>query len=331
MRGFLLLFLKHMEQFALVGYHPEFQFYIDHLQKNARLTAFVELNGDLNPEWIDRSTHNVYNSLDTLLLNEKHAELVFVCSAVGLHAEHIIKSLQAGKDVICISPLCLTSAAAWQIIETQKFCRRKLFIIKPARYADALQQLKEKIDSGSLGKIDGFFLQCMNSFINDPYSENADKFPGGGLLYSDFSGGMDALTWLFGNVMEVEGTATVTSPETGTESSGDVKITTSRNYNGSIKWGFGSDMILVMVWAEKQEVKLKGKTIYNLLNEEDRLNQHYNISLNGNGKKVNKQLLEAIDNFIENKNPETSNVMDELPLITSLEKVYSSLISKNFP
>lgn len=332
MRGFLLLFLMHMEQFALVGYHPEFQFYIDHLQKNARLTAFVELNEDLNPEWLDRSTHNVYSSIDTFLLNEINAELVLVCSPVGLHAEHIIKSLQAGKDVICSSPLCLTSAAAWQIIETQKFCRRKLYIIKPARFVPELEKLKEKINSGGLGKIDSFFIQCMNSFLNDPFSQNAEKYPGGGLLYSDFATSMDALTWLFGNVEDTKGTATVLNPATGAEGSGEAFITTSEKFKGSIKWGFGSDMVLVMIWAEKEIINLKGKTIRDLANEEDRQNQHYKISLNGNGNKIhfNKEL-EAIDIFLSSNNSSETNVFEELPLIASIEKIYPTLTIKDHP
>ena len=73
---------------------------------------------------------NAYSSIDDLLAAEKDIDIISICTPNGFHAEHSIKSLQAGKHVLCEKPLCITSAAAWQIIETEKFSQEKTVCCK---------------------------------------------------------------------------------------------------------------------------------------------------------------------------------------------------------
>ena len=62
------------------------------------------------------------------MVSEMNGEELQVNSAPGLHAGSIIPALQQGKNVLVQSPLCLTSAAAWQIAETAKFTRKEVAI-----------------------------------------------------------------------------------------------------------------------------------------------------------------------------------------------------------
>ena len=61
--------------------------------------------------------------------------------------------------------MCITGAAAWQMIETEKFSRKKLFIVKSARFNPLIKGLKKVIEEGKLGKIYSFSLQL---FWNRP-------------------------------------------------------------------------------------------------------------------------------------------------------------------
>src|SRR5205823_14892938 len=63
------------------------------------------------------------------LLAASDAPAVWLHTRTGLHAEYAIKALQAGRDVVCNAPLCITSSAAWQILETARYTGRNLWVI----------------------------------------------------------------------------------------------------------------------------------------------------------------------------------------------------------
>ena len=46
--------------------------------------------------------------------------------------------------------MCITGVAAWQMINTEKFSRKKMFVVKSARFNSLLKHLKDLIDQGSL-------------------------------------------------------------------------------------------------------------------------------------------------------------------------------------
>ncbi|HET7898778.1 MAG TPA: Gfo/Idh/MocA family oxidoreductase, partial [Flavisolibacter sp.] len=149
----------------------------------------------------------VYTSLDELLREEKEVDIVAVCTPNGLHAEHSIKSLQWRKHVLCEKPLCITSAAAWQMVETAHLCRRKLFVVKQNRYNEPVQIVKKLLDENRLGKIYSFQVNC---FWNRPQEYYHDSWKGsqfldGGTLYTQFSHFIDLLYWFLGDVETVKG------------------------------------------------------------------------------------------------------------------------------
>lgn len=195
-----------MIKFALVGCG---RIATRHAENMARVGSVVAVC-DVVKEKADSfaATYNAtaYYSIDDLLVHEHEAAVVSICTPNGLHAEHTIKSLQARKHVLCEKPLCLTAAAAWQIIETEKFCRRKLFVVKSTRYNPILQALKKAINKGLLGRIYSFQISCFWNRPDEYYTDWRGKlFPDGGTLYTQFSHYIDAVLWLFGNVADAKG------------------------------------------------------------------------------------------------------------------------------
>lgn len=146
-----------------------------------------------------------FSSLEEMFAAETGIDLVVVCSPVGFHAEHIIKSLQAGKDVVCESPLCLTKAAAWQIIETEKYCGRKLYLVQTSRFFDPFLQFRKDIAERA-GTVRSFNAFC-SVHLPETFFEGPDGrlFPGGGLLYKPFGVLIDMLVSLFGEVAGATG------------------------------------------------------------------------------------------------------------------------------
>ena len=195
-----------MYQFALIGCGKIARRHAENIQIIGRLKAVC----DSIPERADALAKEyncaAYYSIDDLLKQETEIDVVSVCTPNGLHAEHSIKSLQAGKHVLCEKPMCLTSVAAWQMIETAHFFRRKLFVVKQNRYNEPVQIVKKLLNENRLGKIYSFQVNC---FWNRPQSYYCGDWKGtktldGGILYTQFSHFIDLLYWFLGDVSSVK-------------------------------------------------------------------------------------------------------------------------------
>jgi len=203
---FLTPIFDAMKNFAIVGAGEVAKLHAKNIQRKGKLVAVC---GD---DELERETLAIehgakaYGSFDEMLASEKETDVVVVCSAVGFHAEHIIKSLQAGKDVLCESPLCLTKAAAWQIIETEKYCAKRVYLIQTPSFFSPFKHQKKNEWKNHIGQIQSFQLDCTMS-LNENFLSGPDgqKFPGGGLLYKPFGLVIDLLISHCGEIKTAEG------------------------------------------------------------------------------------------------------------------------------
>ena len=124
-----------MKKVAIIGCGRIAKRHAANIGRIGTITAVCDVVPERADAFATTYNANAYYSIDELLAAENDVELVVICTPNGLHAEHIIKSLQARKDVLTEKPFCLTKAAAWQIIETEKkFCRRKVYLVQSVRY-----------------------------------------------------------------------------------------------------------------------------------------------------------------------------------------------------
>src|SRR4051812_33874644 len=77
---------------------------------------------------------SMYLSIEELLLKEPTIDIVSVCTPSGLHAEHSIRALNAGKHVLCEKPLAISTADAKKMVDAATAADRKLFVVKQNRY-----------------------------------------------------------------------------------------------------------------------------------------------------------------------------------------------------
>src|SRR6476661_3907153 len=118
-----------MYKFALIGCGSISKVHAEKINAFGKLVAVCDIFPSKADQLASQYQAKAYYDIDELLKDEEEFDIVCICTPVGCHAEHCIKSLQAGKHVLCESPLCITAAAAWQMIETEKFCRKKLFVV----------------------------------------------------------------------------------------------------------------------------------------------------------------------------------------------------------
>ena len=329
-----------MYKFAIIGCgHISFR-HAEIILTQGQLVAVCDIDSEKAEALARQYNCKAYDSIDSLLIQEKDVDIVCVCTPNGFHAEHVIKSLQAGKHVLCENPLCITSAAAWQIIETEKFSGKKLFIVDSSRYTPLLQNLKKLLAKNLLGNIYSFQLNC---FFNRPVEYYAGwrgkKFPGGGILYTDLSYYIDVVHWLFGDFSEVKGFI-VNAAHQGLiefEDTGVAALKMQNNALGTINWSVNSfeknSETGLTIIAEKGIVCLGGESL-NLLKYHHLQKPHSTQSVDdipndfnsdeaalSNYKKIYLHLLKTIGSTSRF----SINSLEGLKTVETIERIYKAV------
>ncbi len=80
-------------------------------------------------------------------------DLVVICVPNRLHFEFAKAALEAGKNVLCDKPFCITSDEAQELCRLAKEKGRVLSVYQNRRYDSPLLTLKKLISEGKLGRI----------------------------------------------------------------------------------------------------------------------------------------------------------------------------------
>lgn len=147
-----------------------------------------------------------YADIRTLLAEEPDIDLVSICTPNGLHAEHAILALRAGKHVLCEKPMATNVQDCGAMILEAERANRRLFVIKQNRFNPPVAAVKRLIEEGRLGKLYSVQLNCFWNRNPDYY---ANSWKGtlvldGGTLFTQFSHFIDLLYYLIGDIREVE-------------------------------------------------------------------------------------------------------------------------------
>lgn len=94
----------------------------------------------------------VYKSHKDLIDNEK-LDIVSVCTYNKTHAECTVYALNAGVNVMCEKPMCVTTEEAVEMAKAAKKSGKKLSIGFQPRMDPNFQELKRVVQSGELGKV----------------------------------------------------------------------------------------------------------------------------------------------------------------------------------
>lgn len=329
-----------MYKFAIIGCGRIAPRHAENILKLGELSAVCDIIPEKVKKIATKYNAKYYLSFDDLLKSEPAVDVVSICTPNGLHAEHVIKSLQAGKHVLCEKPLCITSAAAWQIIETEKYSGKKLFVVKSSRYNPLLQQLKKSIDDNELGIIYSFQLSCFWNRPEEYYIDWRGKmFPDGGTLYTQFSHYVDALLWLFGGISEVSGYTGNFAHQSSIEfeDTGVAVLQMNSGSLGTLNWSVNTykknHEIALTIIAEHGTISLGGEYLNKIIYQNSKhlsLNdQHVNPSTDygfykgsmSNHNEIYKNLIEAL----QNSDHPFANAFDGLRTVEAIEKIYKAV------
>lgn len=144
-----------------------------------------------------------YRSLDDML-KQDDIQAVCVCTPSGLHAQHAITAMQAGKHVLCEKPMDITLERIDAMIAAAKANNVKLSGVFQRRTYPQSKKVREAVRSGKLGKL--VLGDCYQKYFrsHEYYASGAWRatwdLDGGGALMNQGVHGIDLLLYLMGDV-----------------------------------------------------------------------------------------------------------------------------------
>lgn len=142
-------------------------------------------------------------SLDELLANPS-VDAVGIYTPDHLHAEHIIKSLQAGKHVICTKPFLNDLSRAKDVLLAQQKSGRQVFVGQSTRFFAPIKRQREHFLTGAFGEVntlEAAYNADHRWFLKKPWA----KQPAFKWLFGGLSHPADLVRWYLPDVAEVMG------------------------------------------------------------------------------------------------------------------------------
>ncbi len=282
-----------------------------------------------------------YSSNEELLKNHPEVEVVNICTPNGLHAEHAIKVLQAGKNVVVEKPMALSKSDCEKIIYTALDQHKTVFCVMQNRYSPPSVWLKEITEKKILGDI---YMVQLNCYWNrDERYYKAGNWKGtqnldGGTLFTQFSHWIDIIYWLFGDITNIQAKFADFNHTQNTdfEDSGFVSFDFvsggmgSINYSTSV-WDKNLESSLTII-GSKGSIKVGGQYmdqvevcnikdyIMPALGETNPANDYgaYKGSANNH-----HQVIENVVNTLTGQNKIGTNAMEGLKVVDIIERIYA--------
>lgn len=135
-------------------------------------------------------------------------DLVHLCTPSGLHADHAVAAISAGKHVIVEKPMDITLPACDRLIAAAEASDRKVTCIFQSRFMHGPRAVKQAVDQGLLGRLvmgDAY----VKWYRTQAYYDSGDwratwELDGGGCLMNQSVHYIDLLQWFMGEVATVD-------------------------------------------------------------------------------------------------------------------------------
>ena len=204
---YIWTFMKAPPRFAIIGCGKIAPRHAAEAAKQGQLLAVCDIVQEKARALAREFSAKAYYSINELLEKETEIDIASVCTPNGLHAEHSIQSMQAGKHVLCEKPMAISSADAKRMINAARDTGRKLYVVKQNRFNPPVVFVKQLVQENKLGNIFNFQMNC---FWNRPAAYYQNDWRGtmeldGGTLFTQFSHFIDLLYWLLGDMEMAKG------------------------------------------------------------------------------------------------------------------------------
>jgi predicted dehydrogenase len=196
-------------RYAVVGAGHRSQMYVDAITgryaDRAELAAIGEPNPVRAQYYVDRVVEAgrpapaVYAPADLEeMIRAERVDRVIVCARDDLHAELIVRSLDAGADVVVEKPLTIDAPSAAAIEDAIERTGREVVITFNYRYSPRNSALRQLIQDGTIGEVTSVdFSWVLDTKHGADYFRrwHREKVHSGGLLVHKASHHFDLVNW----------------------------------------------------------------------------------------------------------------------------------------
>lgn len=186
-----------MLKFSLLGFGHIGRVHKKAIEDTTGVTLISIIDSDFKGE---SSEIPVFTSLDEFLEKDTETDIVTIATPNGLHKEHAIRCLNAGKHVLIEKPMALTTADANEILEVAAKVNKRVFSSMQLRFSPPVRFVKELIEHQKLGKIYMVNIHCYWNRNRDYYKQrdwSGSKNMDGGVLFTQFSHFVDIMNYWF--------------------------------------------------------------------------------------------------------------------------------------
>ena len=172
------------------------------------VVALCDLNAELGRERCAEfglAAEVFTNSLDALLANAA-VDVVGIYTPDHLHADHVIKALQAGKHVICTKPFIDHLGRAREVLDVARRSGKQVFVGQSSRFFAPFARQRQHFETGVVGElnsIEAYYNADHRWFLAKGWAKT-DSFK---WLYGGLSHPVDFIRWYLPDVAEVMGYA----------------------------------------------------------------------------------------------------------------------------
>ncbi|MFH8788260.1 Gfo/Idh/MocA family protein [Streptomyces roseoverticillatus] len=101
--------------------------------------------------------------------------LIDVCLPTPLHADHAVRAMEAGKDVLCELPLAATMQDARRIVEAQHVTGRQAFVDLFARFSPVNEYILKAIAESTYGPLRTWETEVRTALLWEGYDLRLDS------------------------------------------------------------------------------------------------------------------------------------------------------------
>jgi UDP-N-acetyl-2-amino-2-deoxyglucuronate dehydrogenase len=141
------------------------------------------------------------------MLSGADLDAVCVCTPSGMHAEHAIVALEAGKHVVIEKPVDVTLRAADRLLAAQRATGKKAAVVSQHRFDASTLAVHDAVSGGRFGRLTTGTAAVRwwrsQSYYDSGGWRGTWELDGGGVFINQAIHSIDLLQWLMGPVVEV--------------------------------------------------------------------------------------------------------------------------------
>ena len=328
---------KDIIKFAIIGLGKIGKRHADLIEKNneSELVAYCDV--------VDSVFKDVpfFNSVNEMLNAGLDIDVVNVCSPNGLHAEHCLQALNAGKHVVCEKPFALTKAECEKVLSKALQNSKQVFGVMQNRYSPPSIWIKDVIDKKLLGDILMVQISCYwnrdDSYYHKGDWKGTQKLDGG-TLFTQFSHFVDTMYWLFGDIKNIQARFADFTHQHSTEfeDSGIISFEFVEGGIGSINYStsvfeknFESSLTVI---GKNGTIKIDGQymdkvSFCNIKNYElpalDSTNPSNQYGSYTGSAANHSFIIQNVIDTLKNRTTMTTNALEGLKVVDIIERIYS--------